>query len=141
MALVGPYIRAPSPPKAGQGVLRTISGQSNDLWPNTTQKEDEKKRKKRINVDHPMAIGFIPCNDQKLMIFGQFSGSIPGVVWMGQNMAVFSSFWAENASFKPPKMGVLKPITSASTGKKVEKWPRGAVFSPFPKISPPVRQK
>ena len=68
----------------------------------------------------------------------------PARPWGGQGVLTglfFDHFWSKNTAFKPPKMGVLKPITPASTRKKVEKWPRGALFSLFPKISPPVRQK
>ena len=44
-------------------------------------------------------------------------------------------------SFKHPSGGVLRPVGPSGTAKKVEKGPRGAVFSLFSKISPPVMPK
>ena len=97
-----------------------------------SRKFHEKTRVPPVEISRKFGKSFF-C--QKMTIFSW------GRMYGGKTCPFFGFLGPKNPSFKPPKWGVLKPITPASTGKKVEKWPRGAVFSPFPKISPPVRQK
>ena len=60
----------------------------------------------------------------------------------GQKQAIFGGFSGrKSAHLNTPLGGVLRPVGSLSTPKKVKKGPRGAVFSLFSKISPPLCQK
>ena len=55
---------------------------------------------------------------------------------------VFGGFLGRKSPhLNTPLRGVLWPVGGLSTRKKVKKGPRGAVFSLFSKISPPLCQK